>query len=61
MIASDKRHLDVVKTLIAAGANVNHSDKVSINTCIYSVVVYTCTCTCTHFTLVLQARIYTFT
>ena len=30
MIASDKGHLDVVKTLIEAGANVNHTNKVSL-------------------------------
>ena len=28
MKASEKGHLDVVKTLIAAGANVNHTNKV---------------------------------
>ena len=28
MTASDKGHLDVVKTLIEAGANVNHTNKV---------------------------------
>ena len=30
MIAIDKGHLDVVKTLIEAGANVNQSDKVGV-------------------------------
>ena len=40
MASSCKGHLDVVKTLIEAGANVNHSDKVHI-------WVYICTCTCT--------------
>ena len=30
MIASDKGHLDIVKTLIEAGANVNHTDKVGL-------------------------------
>ena len=29
MTASDEGHLDVVKTLIEAGANVNHTIKVS--------------------------------
>ena len=29
MKASDKAHFDVVKTLIEAGANVNHTNKVS--------------------------------
>ena len=31
MIASDKGHLDVVKTLIEAGANVSHTNKVGIS------------------------------
>ena len=31
MTASDKGHLDVVKTLIEAGANVNHTNKVGIS------------------------------
>ena len=30
MIAIDNGHLDVEKTLIEAGANVNHSDKVGV-------------------------------
>ena len=30
MIASDEGHLDVVKTLLEAGANVNHTNKVGI-------------------------------
>ena len=30
MIASDKGHLDVVKTLIEAGVNVNHTNKVGV-------------------------------
>ena len=30
MIALDKGHLDIVKTLIEAGANVNQRDKVSV-------------------------------
>ena len=30
MIALDNGHLDVVKTLIEAGANVNQGDKVSV-------------------------------
>ena len=33
LIALDNGHLDVVKTLIEAGANVNQSDKVGICTC----------------------------
>ena len=37
MAASRKGHLDAVKTLIEAGANVNHTDKVG-----------TCTCVCVH-------------
>ena len=32
MAASEKGHLDVVKTLIEAGANVNQGDKVGIYT-----------------------------
>ena len=32
MIASEKGHLDVVKTLIEAGANVNHTNKVGLHT-----------------------------
>ena len=31
MIASDNGHLDVVKTLIDAGANVNHTNKVGVH------------------------------
>ena len=38
MIASEKGNLDVVKTLIEAGANVNHSNKVGV--CIYNLVVH---------------------
>ena len=55
--ASDKGHLDVVKTLIAAGANTNHTNKVDkcLNCCC------TCTCTCTHFPLVSQACMHMFT
>ena len=30
MAASEKGHLDVVKTLIEAGANVNHTNKVGV-------------------------------
>ena len=37
MIASEKGNLDVVKTLIEAGANVNHSNKVGV--CIHNLVV----------------------
>ena len=33
MIAISKGHLDVVKTLIEAGANVNQTNKVGICTC----------------------------
>ena len=49
MTASNKGHLDVVKTLIEAGANVNHTNKVSkyMHCC--------CTCTCMHFHIVSQA------
>ena len=45
MRASDKGHLDVVKTLIEAGANVNDTNKVGkyLHCC--------CTCTCTHVPL----------
>ena len=38
MIASLNRHLDVVKTLIEAGANVNHSNKVGMCTLICCIV-----------------------
>ena len=50
MIASDERHLDVVKTLIEAGANVNHTNKVG--TCRLLLYMYflssasLCTCSC---------------
>ena len=52
MTASNKGHLDVVKTLIEAGANVNHTDKVGkyLHCC--------CTCTCTHVPLVLYTHVY---
>ena len=33
MVASENGHLDVVKTLIEAGANVNQTNKVRICTC----------------------------
>ena len=55
MIASDEGHLDVVKTLIEAEANVNHTNKVSICTLLlytYIVLLYCvssaslCTCSC---------------
>ena len=54
MKASDIGHLDVVKTLIEAGANVNHTSKVGINICMHC-------CTCTHFPFVSQACIHMFT
>ena len=38
MVASEKGHLDVVKTLIEAGADVTQINKVGIHVC-------TCTCT----------------
>ena len=49
--ASDEGHLDVVKTLIEARANVNHTNKVGkyLHCC--------CTCTCTHFSLVLYTHV----
>ena len=52
MTASDKGHLDVVKTLIEAGANVNNTNKVGkyLHCC--------CTCTCTHVPLVLYTHVY---
>ena len=41
MAASYIGHLDVVKTLIKAGANVNHTNKVG--TCICTLLLYTYT------------------
>ena len=35
MIASQNGHLDVVKTLIEAQANVNHTNKVSIQATVH--------------------------
>ena len=55
MIASNNGHLDIVKTLIEAAANVNHTDKVGICTLLlytYTVLLYClssaswCTCSC---------------
>ena len=55
MTASDEGHLDVVKTLIEAGANVNHTNMVGICTLLlytYTVLMYCissarlCTCSC---------------
>ena len=41
MIASYNGHLDVVKTLIEAGANVNHTNKVGkYMHCCYTVLLY---------------------
>ena len=57
MTASDKERLDVVKTLIEAGANVNHTNKVGK----YLHCCCTCTCVCTHFPLVSEAGIHMFT
>ena len=47
MTESNKGHLDVVKTLIEVGANVNHTNKVGK----YLHCCCTCTCTCTHVLL----------
>ena len=44
MIASNKGHLDVVKALIEAGANVHHTYKVS--KCMH------CCCTCTLYSCI---------
>ena len=41
MIALEKEHLDIVKTLIEAEANVNHSDKVGICVLLYTPYVHT--------------------
>ena len=41
MASSCKGHLDVVQTLIEAGANVNHSDKVHIWVYMF-MYMYTC-------------------
>ena len=59
MKAGENGHLDVVKTLIEAGANVNHTNKVDTRTCtllmytyMYTVLLYClssaslCTCSC---------------
>ena len=32
MVASEKGHLDVVKTLVEAGANVNYTNKIGLHT-----------------------------
>ena len=43
MIASAKGHLDVVKILIEAGTNVNHTNKVGIHEhccCTHTVLLY---------------------
>ena len=52
MKTSLKGHLDVVKALIEAGANVNYTNKVSkyMHCC--------CTCTCIHFHIVSQACVH---
>ena len=52
--ASYEGHLDVVKTLIEAGANVSHTNKVGkyMHCCTF-------TCTCTYSPLASHARIYT--
>ena len=52
MIASEIGHLDVVKTLIEAGANVNNTNKVG------KYMQCCCTCTCTHVPLVLYTHVY---
>ena len=55
MTASEKGHLDVVTTLVEAGANVNHTNKVGICTLLlytYTVLLFClssaslCTCSC---------------
>ena len=43
MIALDKGHIDVVKTLIEAGANVNETDKVSVCALLYIEMLSTTT------------------
>ena len=52
-MASQKGHLDVVKTLIEAGANIHQAEKVSIHTytCMTSLPVinaYLCACVQSH-------------
>ena len=52
MVASANGHLDVVKTLIEAGADVNQADKVGILHCFCTLIsahcivliLYTCSC-----------------
>ena len=52
MTASDKGHLDVVKTLIEAGANVNHTNKVAK-------YMHRCgICTCTLYTCITSSYTY---
>ena len=41
MVASNEGHLEVVKTLVGAGANVNQTNKVGIYT-VFSVTMCTC-------------------
>ena len=51
MIALDKGHIDVLKTLIEVGANVNQTDKVSVCALLMYFI-------CGHFALVLPVPIY---
>ena len=45
MAALENGHLDIVKTLIEAGANVNQSDKVCVGALfLYSIYVHTLYC-----------------
>ena len=53
MIAIDKGHVDVVKTLIEAGVNVNQTDKVSV----CAMLLYFIS---GHFALVPPVPIYTY-
>ena len=65
MTASNKGHLDVVKTLIEAGANVNHTNKVGICTLLlytYTVLLYCLSsaslCTCSYHNDVIGTNNY---
>ena len=53
MAASWKGHIEVVKSLVEAGANINHTNKVGI----YATVI-TCTINCTHPPIMLHIIVH---